>query len=89
LTRRDPEAKADRLGRLRGDDPALGCLPDSSCFRSMEIDAFFPATAGAAGFLQSAFHFCFGFAMRGVYLVALYSILIGIAVAVAGFFLSF
>ena len=55
----------------------------------MEIDAFFPATAGAAGFLQSAFHFCFGFAMRGVYLVALYSILIGIAVAVAGFFLSF
>jgi hypothetical protein len=76
---------------------------------------FLPATVGATGFLQAAFHFCAGFGMRGVFnfssevgktesvqeaefrlkdrrkarLITLYSILIGIATATAGFFLSF
>jgi hypothetical protein len=76
---------------------------------------FLPATTGAIGFLQAAFHFCAGFGIRGVFnfssevgktetieeaefrlkdrgkarLIALYSVLIGIATAVAGYFLSF
>jgi hypothetical protein len=73
-----------------------------------------PATIGAAGFLQAAFHFCANFGMQGVFnfgpevgatdtveqaeyrrqdgrkarLISLYSVLIGGAVAVAGFFVA-
>ncbi len=68
---------------------------------------FFPATMSAAGFLQAHFHFCAGFARRGVYnfgalgqttkvvdapstikdksrgnQITLYSVLIGIVVAI-------
>jgi hypothetical protein len=31
------------------------------------LSLFFPAALGAEGFLQSAFHFCAGFGMRGVF----------------------
>jgi hypothetical protein len=31
------------------------------------LTLFLPAAIGAAGFLQAAFHFCAGFAMRGVF----------------------
>ena len=76
---------------------------------------FFPATMGAAGFIQAALHFCAGFGMRGVFNfgsevgktetveqtefrrkdrrmalhIGLYSGLIGIATAIAGFLLVF
>lgn len=74
---------------------------------------FIPAALGASGFLQAAFHFCAGFAMRGVFnlgpkvgttepveseefrrkdrakasRIMIYSALIGIVIALAGFFL--
>lgn len=75
---------------------------------------FLPASVGATGFLQAAFHFCAGFGMRGVFNfgselgrtesveqaeyrrkdrrkalgIALYSGLVGLALALAAFFLT-
>jgi hypothetical protein len=34
---------------------------------SWRLLIFLPATAAASGYLQSAFHFCAGFGMRGLY----------------------
>ncbi len=35
--------------------------------RLLRLLVFFPAAAAATGYLQAAFHFCVGFATRGVY----------------------
>ena len=55
------------MGWPRGDDPPLAGFIIFRVPAGWRLFLVLPAGAAATGFLQSALHFCAGFAMRGVF----------------------